>query len=316
MDTEQRKLLYKLAVAYYEDGLTQKQIGKRFGVSRIKVSRLLRQARQQKIVNIHITPVVDANIDLERALCQKYGLDEVIAVQVKNGQAVDFYHELGVAAADTLQRSLQNKEVIAITWGRTLKAVVNNLPAMTKPEIRVVQALGGINSPDVEINGSELARKLAQIVGARPILLSSPGLVASREIRDALIKDPQISRVNDLAAKADIALVGVGAQNPESLARRYNIISRDDFERLNARDVIGDIGLRYFNSQGEQVDDELHDRTIGLDLNQLRKVKRVIGVTGGPDKVESIRAALKGNLINVLITDDNTGKALLENGAV
>jgi len=313
VDTEQRKLLYKLAVAYYEDGLTQKQIGKRFGVSRIKVSRLLQQARQQKIVNIHITPVDDANIDLERVLCQKYGLDEVIVVPVKNGQAVDFYHELGVAAADTLQRSLQNKEVIAITWGRTLKAVVNNLPAMTKPEIRVVQALGGINSPDVEINGSELARKLAQIVGARPILLSSPGLVASKEIRDALIKDPQISRVIDLAARADIALVGVGALNPESLARRYNIISRDDFERLKARDVIGDIGLRYFNSQGEQVDDELHDRTIGLDLNQLRKVKRVIGVTGGPDKVESIRAALKGKLINVLITDDNTGKALLEN---
>jgi len=315
VDTEQRKLLYKLAVAYYEDGLTQKQIGKRFGVSRIKVSRLLRQARLEKIVNIHITPVDDANIDLERALCQKYGLDEVIAVPVKNGQAVDFYHELGIAAADTLQRSLQNKEVIAITWGRTLKAVVNNLPAMTKPEIRVVQALGGINSPDVEINGSELARKLAQIVGARPILLSSPGLVASREIRDALIKDPQISRVIDLAARADIALVGVGALNLESLARRYNIISRDDFERLKARDVIGDIGLRYFNSQGEQVDDELHDRTIGLDLNQLRKVKRVIGVTGGPDKVESIRAALKGKLINVLITDDNTGKALLENSA-
>lgn len=312
MDTEQRKLLYKLAVAYYEDGLTQKQIGRRFGVSRIKVSRLLRQARQQKIVNIHITPVDDANIDLERALCQKYGLDEVVAVPTKNGLAGELYHELGVAAADTLQRSLQNKETVAITWGRTLKAVVNNLPAMTKPDIRVVQALGGINSPDVEINGAELARKLAQVIGARPILLSSPGLVASREIRDALVMDPQISRVIDLAAKADIALVGVGALNSESLARHYNIITPEEYDRLKAKDVIGDIGLRYYNSQGEQVDDELHDRTIGLDLNQLRKVKRVIGVTGGAEKVESIRAALKGKLINVLITDEITGRALLE----
>ena len=312
MDTEQRKLLYKLAVAYYEDGLTQKQIGRRFGVSRIKVSRLLRQARQHKIVNIHITPVDDANIDLERALCQKFGLDEVVAVPTKNGLAGELYHELGVAAADTLQRSLQNKETVAITWGRTLKAVVNNLPAMTKPDIRVVQALGGINSPDVEINGAELARKLAQVIGARPILLSSPGLVASREIRDALVKDPQISRVIELAGKADIALVGVGALNPGSVARRYNIITPEEYDRLKAKDVIGDIGLRYYNSQGEQVDDELHDRTIGLDLNQLRKVKRVIGVTGGAEKVESIRAALKGKLINVLITDEITGKALLE----
>ena len=312
MDTEQRKLLYKLAVAYYEDGLTQKQIGRRFGVSRIKVSRLLRQARQHKIVNIHITPVDDANINLERALCQKFGLDEVVAVPTKNGLAGELYHELGVAAADTLQRSLQNKETVAITWGRTLKAVVNNLPAMTKPDIRVVQALGGINSPDVEINGAELARKLAQVIGARPILLSSPGLVASREIRDALVKDPQISRVIELAGKADIALVGVGALNPESLARRYNIITPEEYDRLKAKDVIGDNGLRYYNSQGEQVDDELHDRTIGLDLNQLRKVKRVIGVTGGAEKVESIRAALKGKLINVLITDEITGKALLE----
>ena len=312
MDTEQRKLLYKLAIAYYEDGLTQKQIGKKFGVSRIKVSRLLRQARQQKIVNIHITPVDDANIDLERALCQKFGLDEAIAIPVRNGQPGELYHELGVAAADALQRSLQNKETIAITWGRTLKAVVNNLPVMTKPDIRVVQALGGINSPDVEINGSDLARKLAQVIGARPILLSSPGLVASKEIRDALIKDPQISRVIELAGKADLALVGVGALNPQSLARRYNIITSEDYERLKAKDVVGDIGLRYYNSQGEQVDDELHDRTIGLDLNQLRKVKRVIGVTGGTEKVESIRAALNGKLINVLITDEITGKALLE----
>ncbi len=312
MDTEQRKFLYKLSVAYYEDGLTQKQIGKRFGISRIKVSRMLHQARDQKIVTITIPPVDGSTADLERSLCREYGLDEVIAVSVENNQKAELYHELGKAAAGNLLRSLQNNETIAITWGRTLKAVVNNLPSMSKPNIRVVQALGGIDSPDVEINGAELARNLAMVFGARPVLLSSPGLVATKEIREALIKDPQISRVIELACKADVALVGVGVLSENSVARSYNIISEAEYERLRGKDAVGDIGLRFYNSQGEQVEDELHDRIIGVDLYQLRKIKRVIGVTGGLEKTESIRAALKGRLINVLITDESTGKALLE----
>ena len=73
-------LLYKIAKAYYEDGLTQDQIGRRFGLSRIKVSRLLQQARQSRVVQITITPPPDSFGDLERDLETAYGLDEVVVV--------------------------------------------------------------------------------------------------------------------------------------------------------------------------------------------------------------------------------------------
>jgi DNA-binding transcriptional regulator LsrR (DeoR family) len=218
---------------------------------------------------------------------------------------------IGQAAAENLVRTIQGKEVVAITWGNTLSYVIDDLPVTHRPELRVVQAIGGLSSQEVGINGADLVRRMAQALSARPLLLSSPGLVANQEVRDALLQDPQISRMLSLAIKADIALVGIGVPVPDSVILQNHILSEIDIERLKARGAVGDIGLRFFDSQGKCIEDEVNNRIIGLDLEQYRKIKRVIAVSGGEEKVESIRAALQGKLINVLITDDHTAKRLL-----
>lgn len=312
IENDQRKFLYKLAVSYYEDGLTQKQIGKRFGLSRIKVSRLLRQARDLKVVQVNITPLDDTIADLERALAVKYGMDEVVTIVPAEYTRQAIARALGQVAAENLVRSLQGKEDIAITWGSALNQVMESLPATHRPNVRIIQAIGGLSSPDTGVNGAELARRMAQSFGARPLLLSSPGLVANREVRDALLTDPQISRMIVLATKADIALVGIGVLTADSVVIQNNLLIQADIDRLRAKGAIGDIGLRYYDQYGKTIDDEINDRIIGLDLDQYRKIKRVIGIAGGEEKVESIRAALRGKLINVLITDDRTAKKLFE----
>jgi DNA-binding transcriptional regulator LsrR (DeoR family) len=312
LDNNSRKLLYKIAVSYYEDGLTQKQIGKRFGLSRIKVSRLLRQARELKIVQINITPSNGSHAELERALDTKYNLDEVIATTPPNYSARGIARALAPLAVESLMRSMQGKGVIAITWGTTLHALIDFLPPTNWPNVRIVQCLGGLSSPEAEINGVDLVRRMAQTLGARPLLLSSPGLVANKAIRDALLLDPHISNMLQLAAKADIALVGIGVLNQESVIIQNDILSNSDIERLQSKGAVGDIGMRFYNSQGERIDDEIDDRVIGLDLDQFKRIKRVIGVAGGECKYEAIRAALQGKLIDVLVTDDLTATRLLE----
>jgi DNA-binding transcriptional regulator LsrR (DeoR family) len=75
---------------------------------------------------------------------------------------------------------------------------------------------------------------------------------------------------------------------------------------------VGDICLHFFNEQGNPVATPLHDRVIGMSLEQLRRVGRVVGVAGGKRKTVAIKGALAGGWINILITDRNTAERLLK----
>lgn len=312
-ESDNRRLLYKISQAYYEDGLTQKQIGKRLGLSRIKVSRLLQRARDLKVVQIKLESYDEERSSLEHAVEVRYGVDEVITIptpQPENNERLT--HHLGIAAAECLLRSIQGDEAISITWGYTLASIVNELPPRNYPGLRIIQSIGGLNQPDTNIDGSELVRRMAQTFDAKPLLLSSPGIVSSREIREALLKDPQISKVLNAAARANIAIVGVGAMNKESVAISTGIFSNEEIQRLRDNGAVGDIGLNFYNAYGERVEDPINGKLVGVELDQIRKITRVIGVAGGKVKVEAIRAALRGKLIKVLITDEDTASSLLQ----
>jgi DNA-binding transcriptional regulator LsrR (DeoR family) len=143
-------------------------------------------------------------------------------------------------------------------------------------------------------------------------LLPAPGIVATREMAEALKSDAQIATVLRLAAGADVALVGLGAPTPHSIVLRTGtILSGEDLERLQELGAVGDIALRYMDSDGSPINLELNERIIGLTLEQIRKIPRVIGIAGGTAKHGIIRAALHGNILDVLITDLSTAETLL-----
>lgn len=311
-DSNTRRLLYKIAHEYYEEGLSQKQIGLRFGISRIKVSRMLKQARQLKIVHIMLSPGNEKTDGLEHAIESKYGLHEAIVIgtdDMSNPRAI--LRLLGTAAAECLVRSIQGDEVISITWGHTLLAAVDALPAGNWPEVRIVQSLGGLSQPDSKINASDLARRTAQTLGANLTLLSSPGIVENKSIRDSLLNDPQIKHTLSLAANANIALVGIGVPGSSSLSLG-EIFDDSDFQRLTKHGIVGDIGLRFYDENGRHVKDEIDDQIIGLNLAQYKSIPRVIAVAGGVEKIPAIKAALIGKIINVLVIDDMTAEGLLK----
>jgi DNA-binding transcriptional regulator LsrR (DeoR family) len=150
---DQERLLYKIAKAYYEDGFTQGQIGKRFGMSRIKVSRLLQQARQEKLVQITVISPEDSNADLERELECTYGLDEAVVISPSSAEKPVVTAELGPAAVGCLLRCLQGDEVLSVSWGSTLLSVVDALPVKHWPDMTVVQVMGGLGRPEAEVHG-------------------------------------------------------------------------------------------------------------------------------------------------------------------
>ena len=304
-------LLYKIAVAYYEDGLTQDQIGKRLGLSRIKVSRLLQQARQSRVVQITITPQAGSFGDLERQLESAFGLDEAVVVATAGDEQDDVVPRLGMAGAAYLARCLGDQQVLALSWGTTLLAVIDALTPQNLPDLRVVQMIGGLGRLESETYGADLTMRMAQTLGARMRLLPAPGIVASKLVRDALLQDRNIADTLELAAGADLALVGIGSPQTGAVVLRAGILSEAELRELQNMGAVGDISLRFFDSDGRAVEHPINDRIIGLDLNQIKKTPRVIGVAGGKGKYEVVRGALRGHLISVLITDEMTATRLL-----
>jgi DNA-binding transcriptional regulator LsrR (DeoR family) len=309
-DAEMAKLLFKIAMAYYEDGLTQEQIGRCFGLSRVKISRLLRRAREERIVQISVAPPQDSTVRLERQLEHKYGLDEAIVVPTSRHDTATVAHELGPAAADCLVRSLSAHQVLALTWGTTLLSVVDALPTQNWPNVKVVQMLGGLGQPEADVYGADLVHRTARALGARPRLVPAPGIVASKLVCDALLADPQISGTLALGAQADIALVGIGRPTLDSVVMQAGILSPEELNQLRARGAAGDIALRFFDADGRPVEHDIYQRMIGLNLDQIRSIPRVIGVAGGEGKLQVIRAALVGQLLDVLVTDDGIAARL------
>ncbi len=307
-----QKLMYKIARAYYDDGLTQQAIGAKFGLSRIKVGRLLEKARREKLVKISIQePKIDADVELENRIEQKYKIDEVILVT----RSIDHQRtlrSLGQATADFLDRVISGNETIGITWGGTMLAMVDALHSNNWPNMRIVQLLGGLGSSQADMYAADLTMRMAQMFGAKARLLSAPGIVPTKEICDALRQDQQIIETLELGKKADIAIVGLGRPTSSSPVIRYGILNPDELTELEKQGAVGDIGLRFMNARGEKIQNEINDRIIGLDFEEYKNIKKLVGIAAGPEKYEVVKASLIGNLLSVLITDSEIGKKLVE----
>ena len=165
------RIIYKVVRAYYEDRLTQQEIGNRYGISRIKVSRMLSKALEDKIVQIKINAPTGNLHNLEHTLEEKYCIKEVVVVDAGTDEQDEVIASIGRAAAGYLSANLQGNEIIGLTWGRALLNLVNALNVDHFPELQVVQMLGGLGEPEAGHHGADLTRRLAEKFSTKPRLI-------------------------------------------------------------------------------------------------------------------------------------------------
>ena len=317
MSKDNERLLVKVSRFYYEQELTQSEISKRLRLSRQKVQRLLKQAKDQGIVRITIRPVIGAFPDIERILEDRFGLKEAVVIETTNyGDQFVVAREVGAGAADYLMRVVQPQDSIVISWGGSLLGMVNALHGGSQRSdfdgIKVIQGLGGLGDPNKEVHAADLTRRLAQVFGGEAVLLPTPAVAGTREARDTYIEDPFVSHILEQAHSANLAVMGIGAPRLDSiLMREGRIVTVEDLESLKHNGAVGDINLRFFDENGKIVQSNFDQRVIGLTLDEIQKFERVVGVAGGEAKVSAIRGALKGKLVDVLVTDQITAQRVL-----
>jgi DNA-binding transcriptional regulator LsrR (DeoR family) len=308
------RLLSRISKLYYEQNLTQQEISEKLLLSRPKVSRLLQQALEEGVVRITVHSPPNVHSELEEKLEERYGMQEVVIADVIDPEDQDLVSsELGISAAAYLQRTIQDRDIIGISWGTTLGAMVSALEPMEVRNVQVVQMIGGLGFPEAEVHATSLARRLTQLLNSKLILLNAPGIVDNYMIKSVIWSDSNMQRVFELFSRINVAFVGIGAPTPNSVVvRDGTIINQHNLENLRNQGAVGDIALRFFDRQGRPVITELDERVIGITLDQLKRIPRVVGIAGGPQKREVVRAVLEGNLINVLVTDHQTAVSILD----
>jgi len=310
---DEMRLMAKVARMYYEQGIRQQEITGRLNIHQSKVSRMLKKARETNLVRISVVTPAGVFPHLEEALESRFRLSEAIVIDSDGGDD-RLVRDLGAAAAFYLEATVRPEAVVGISsWSRSLFAMVDALhPNENGKGGKVVQILGGVGNVSTEYQATALAQRLAGLIGASPVLLQAPAVVGSAQARSVLINDPAVRDAAQWFSRIDLALVGIGSMRPSSLLTSSgNIFSDRELQQVRKKGAIGDICFQFIDQRGKPIQSALAQRVIGINLVELKRARRVVGIAGGAEKTQAILAALKGAWINVLITDRKTAERIL-----
>ena len=304
-------LTVRVAELYYDEAKTQDEIGALLKISRWKVGRLLTQAREKGIVRIEIVHPRARKLGLERELCEHFGLADAVIVPAPEDESTT-RDRVAQAAADHLAAHRPVPRTLGVSWGRTLSAVAEALPDGWARGVSVVQLNGGVSLSRRSGGAASLAMTIAQRAGGQATLVPSPAILERVETKQAIEADRSVSAILEQAAGAQTYLFSAGPADASSAHVENGYLKPSDVEELARRGAVGDVLGRYIDTDGNIVDAQLDARTVGLSHEHLRAAKHTIFVSAGAAKHDIARTVVTSGLCTVLVTDETTARALLE----
>ncbi len=308
VDFAEADFLIRVAWFYYEEGLTQNEIARKFSLSRSKVVRMLKKAKEKGIVSFQINGVGSNCLFLEKNLISLFNLRDAMVVPSLNEDKLR--DTLGKAAAVYLERNLEDGQFLGLGWGRTIQKVAGYVKTDKFENLKIVNLMGGLTT-SLSLNPYNIGGKLASIWKGECYYVYAPAIAASDELCQSFKSELTVKTALNMATLVDYALVGIGDVSGENTLSQMGYISLPEIEILARGGAVGNIMAQFFDIKGEKVNCELHRRIVSLSIDKLRKLEKVIGVAGGGCKVESILGALHGKFINILITDELTAKSII-----
>jgi deoxyribonucleoside regulator len=305
------QFLYEISKLHYMDKISQKELASIYKVSTATISRTLQEAQDMEIVSIKVNDVFGTKRRLESGLESKYSLKKAVISFVPDSDENQIKSIIGKSAASFISQIIQENMTIGIAWGSSIYEMVKFLKPKPLNNLKVVDLIGSIGKLFSNTNASELARKFAQNFNARNYFLNSLAMVQNSQTKEYLLKEKEIKDVLDMAKELDMAIVSIGTASFDSIIVKELNIGKEVIEDIKSRGALGDICFRFFDKNGNKVDTEFDNRIVGIGLEDFKKVKVKVCVSGGLSKLEAIKAALDNKLIDILITDNLVSEGLL-----
>ncbi len=311
-EKERYDMLAEMADLYYNQGKTQSEIAKHFETNRFRVAKLLQDARNEQIVEIHINYSNERNSVLETELKKKLSLQKAIVVNSQYTTYVDSLTQMGKVGAAYLAKALKSGDVAGVTWGKTVYSVISQLPTVVGNPVKVVQLTGNSRMKNPAVDTRELVRQMAAAFYGEYYYLDMPIYVQDEAVRQGLCTEPLIRETLDRSKDMDLIISGIGGtsslplRNPE--LRPY--LTKKDEEA--AETCLGSLYGFVLDEKGQVADIDLNRKLVSAPLTDIMKTSHRLVVACGRHKTEILKKTARNGLYNELLTDSETAIHLLE----
>ncbi|WP_245853257.1 sugar-binding transcriptional regulator [Maliponia aquimaris] len=290
--------------------MTQSDVAKKLGVNRIMVTRLLSEAKKRGEVVIRIKSELSDLVELQQRLQERYGLAQAIVAPLEDPED-DPTRVISAAAGAFVSDLMQNDMTVGVGWGRTLHSMLPYIEERALTGVRVVSLLGGIAQAR-RFNPAEFAWQFAELFEAEGYLISAPAVVDSAQTRHALLENCGLDQILLLAESCDVALLSCGGITTLTTSYRSGHINEAAREALIEKGAVGDLLYHFLDADGKLVDHSVNTRSISMSLDRLKRVPKKVLMSGGAEKIGIIKATMAAIAPTVLITDEVTGRALMD----
>lgn len=311
MEGDKLRKIVDAAKLYYQLDYSQQDIAKKIGVSRPTVSRLLQQAKAKGIVKIEINDPVEDCENLSHDIERNFNIKKALIISIPQTGEGTVKKYLGEAASSYLYQIVKDGDTIATSWGTTMFEIAQKLQQKYVQDVSVVQLNGGVSHSETNTYASEVLHLFGKAYNTAPHFLPLPAIVDHIVVKQAIQADRHIKKVLEMGREANISIFTVGVPSFDSVLIRADYFSKEDLDIIYSK-AVGDICSRYIDEDGSICDENINNRTIGIDLKELINKEHSILVAGGEKKVNAIYGTLHGGYANTLITDQYTAKSLLD----
>ena len=310
-DHEERFLL-RVAWAYYVEGLTQNEVAGKLGVTRLRVNRALAEARRKGLVRISFNTAYAGCAEAEAALTGRFSLSTAFVVPAP-AREEDTQMTVGAALGNLLGEVLADPAVtrFGMSWGNTLNLATRFMAPLDRPDLEIISVMGGLTRGS-DLNSFEITTRLADLANAQHSYFTAPLYAGSRESRDTIMQLDVFVEVLERIRGADAMALALGDLSERSLLVRDGLPQGVTAEDLRALGGVGDILGIILDGSGRPIDHPINERVIGIGLDDLAHIPNVILAAGGLHKVAVLRAVLGCGLVDTLVTDEVTARAILE----
>lgn len=302
MDYE-TSIIVKAAWYYYIEDMTQQQISDKLNISRMRVIKLLEQARKNEIIQFKLRNDQATRMGIEQKLLNMWNLKDVFVVPTPPDKET-LNETIARAAAMYIGDRIDSKTFINMGYGDTQSKILNHLATTVEEPLSVVSLTGGVSY--------YLPNAHSNVFNARLYLIPAPLIVSSKEMVESLRKESSLKEIERMIEFSSMSVVGIGGMGTDATIYKNGILNKNDFLYLSMHGAVGDILSHFIDKDGNPIHTPIEERLISTPLDTIRRLDNVIAAAGGQNKLDAIRAVLKGKYLNTLITDEETALELIK----
>ncbi|MFV0396313.1 MAG: sugar-binding transcriptional regulator, partial [Coprobacillaceae bacterium] len=251
MKEEKRKILSQVAYMHFVEGKSQSIIAEELGIYRTTISRMIKQAREEGVVEIQIKDFDSKIYALESYIKEMYGLQYINIVPTEYKQSeVDKNQNLAKQAADFLKQKIEANQVVGVSWGSTLGNTIANIESKKITSSTFVPIAGGPSHINSKYHVNTLVYELARKFGGESVFINATVIQESKRLRDGILNSKYFEQLKQHWNQLDVAIVGIGGSLYMKDSQWRDLLTDEDYEDLKLREAVGDCCCRFFDKEG------------------------------------------------------------------